>query len=262
MSADGQSGDENALQPFWQQAAVGDVGGHDLAVRWLEHEHGVNGKAMGVEIAARLDDRVGEGAPEVGVDRREEEITDDLPALPGVCQLGEIVAIPEFFSTDQEGTPRIDDVNIVDEGVVRVGIACAQIPVGQSRPLQGDVFTGRIDTVGPGRGSDVRAAGRVDHNLGQNDAPSGIGGYDDAFDTIVIDEGAAAQRPVPDISAGLAQLLAIPLDFQLVVPGLSLTAASFGRATQFGQALVDLFGEAFAIAIIVLADQAHRADAA
>ena len=218
MGADAQAGDEHALDPLGQQAAVGDIAGQGLAVRRPEHEHRMDREAVRVEVAAGPHDRIGERAVEVDVHRREEEIAHDLPSLAGVDELPEVVAIRELLAGGQERLPGVDHVEVVDEGVIRVRVAGAGFPVGQTRPLDGDVLAAGVDAFGSGGGGDRRAAGGVHDRLGQDHPAAVRRGHHDSLDLVALDEGPAAEDAVPDVGAGLAKLPPVPFDLDLAVP--------------------------------------------
>ncbi len=124
------------------------------------------------------------------------------------------------------------------------------------------MLVGNVDGSGARRDSDCGTSRGVNDGLRQDHAAALRRGDHDAFHPIALDECPAAERAVPDIGAGLSQFPPIPFDLHLAIPGLALSAPALGLAGQLCQSQVQLFREAFAVAVVVLANQAHRADAA
>ena len=169
-------------------------------------------------------DRVGECAAQVHIHGRQAEVADDLPSLAAVHELAQVVGLVELLPGGKERIRGIDDVEVVDEGEIRIGVPRLQVPGGQSRPLHGDVLTGHVHARSARRRGNGRIAGRIHDGFRQNDASALRRRDHDAFDAVTLDEGAATERAIPEVRAGLAQFPPVPFDLHLAVPSLARLA--------------------------------------
>ena len=123
MSAYNESRNQNAVKALRHQAAIRHVDKHFLSVGRPDREHRMLCKAVRVEIASRNHDCIGIRSPRRDIHRRHCELADYSPALARVDQLPQIVGVLVFFLGDDERTPDIQDVAVVDERPVGVGVA-------------------------------------------------------------------------------------------------------------------------------------------
>ncbi len=212
-------------------------------------------KAVRVEIAPGDDNSVRVAASVRDIQRRHNKVADDAPPFTRVNQLPQVIGIFIFVLGDDEGTPNIDNVRVVDKGPVGISVPRAHLARRKTGTLDRNTGTVGIDARSTGRGSNIRIAGRIDDHLCKYHAASlGRGDYN-TFDTPIFHECTAAQRAEPEVSTGPAQLAPIPFLLVLDIPS---PIFMLGTSSETGNTIVNLFGEAFNITVIIFADKAER----
>ena len=85
-------------------------------------------KIHDIEIADMDGNRIGIGAAIPDIQRRNQIIPDNLPALAGINQLAKIIGVSIFFPAEYKGPPDINRIRLIYKGIIRIGITGAQFP--------------------------------------------------------------------------------------------------------------------------------------
>jgi len=256
VSADAQSGNQHALIPLWQEGAVGRVTA-DAGLVWrIQGEQRVHRVAVAVEVTVRIADAVRIGAAVEEVQRRDDEVADDAAPFTRVDQLAEIEGGLIFVFRDDECLPHVQDIAVVGDRVIGIGVVGAQIARGHAGALHGDVGAIRVHALGACRDRDVGVAGGIDDDVRQDHPASPWRGHDGSFDGVAVNHRSAADAAEPDISARGAQLAPVPFHAALDVPSrlASLCAGRFHGGVDFG-------GKPLPVAPVIVSNETKRADA-